>query len=774
VRGGEVFVKCFSEHCQDTAAKWLGSLHADVDTWSSLATRIDMQYLTWPPVASADASLLETAPTVPVDRAAVHAAALDDVVRAWGRGEFKALGIKSAMGTGKTTLVRSLLTELFPGRTVLVVTYRQTLAHESVRKLGDLGFVNYMDVNGPLDDREQYPRVVCQIESLPRLGKYGISTPKFDLVILDEIESVLRHFGSPTIPAPVRAMRAFVDMLLAAPCGVLSMDADWGNSAHAILDKCGLGAPRVVVNDRPGPKRSYVFDDDEKAWQERIRADLVDRQWNVVVVSMSTDAIQRLLDYLEREHALDVRQDVLVHTSKADDALKEYLRDVDASWTRFRLVAYSPHVEAGIDCSAPWFNTMHCYCCRLSTTPWGFKQMTGRVRQLTNPEVHCCAPQGLLRGATDPHPRLTVQDARTYVKWLLFRLQRLPVVGESVRGEGDAVLPLPPCDVLLELEAHNEAAKANSSLRFFAELRQILEAAGHEVRVESSDAGAAATASASTSGQAPSKAPQPVKVGRMLTAAACSENEFAALRSSVYGNRASEDDKWRYHKALYCRAWGVDRVDAAFLEQNSTDLHSPHTMQVIRMVYPMLFLRDGAAPTQSKSLARSDVIAEVIRAMGFQGPFDTKHVVVVKDLKELYDAKLKDTTFFKHYDALAKDYKWGMKAPAAWTNKSLREALDMVFGACGLGLKTTRNRKKIAGKMTDVGAEYRLDPDKVAQMAELVKLKTRRAVFSTTVVGCKHTHEHLQALELKRYGHLVDPEASAREWMGCLSEDDDM
>jgi len=114
---------------------------------------------------------------------------------AWIRNEFKALCIRSPMGTGKSYMLKRLINEHFQIKTVLFVTYRQTLAYEQERKLKDAGFVNYLSVprEAPLHDRETYPRVICQYDSLKRLTEHVTAVPQFDLVILDEVRVFLTH-----------------------------------------------------------------------------------------------------------------------------------------------------------------------------------------------------------------------------------------------------------------------------------------------------------------------------------------------------------------------------------------------------------------------------------------------------------------------------------------------------------------------------------------------------------------------------------------------------
>jgi hypothetical protein len=82
-----------------------------------------------------------------------------NAVDRWTEGKFKALCIRSAMGTGKSCFMVKLLDLLFrksPDLKVLVITYRQTLAQELEKKLLPFQFQNYLACqNCDLNNRER-------------------------------------------------------------------------------------------------------------------------------------------------------------------------------------------------------------------------------------------------------------------------------------------------------------------------------------------------------------------------------------------------------------------------------------------------------------------------------------------------------------------------------------------------------------------------------------------------------------------------------------------
>lgn len=95
----------------------------------------------------------------------------------------KFIVIDAYLGKGKTTAIKRLVKD---GVSVLILSTRVTFAKFIA---GDFGFDCYID-----GDKYGSRRLVCSVESLLK-----VTTEKFDLVILDESESILSQFCSITL-----------------------------------------------------------------------------------------------------------------------------------------------------------------------------------------------------------------------------------------------------------------------------------------------------------------------------------------------------------------------------------------------------------------------------------------------------------------------------------------------------------------------------------------------------------------------------------------------
>ena len=387
---GNCLVKCFSAACANHAPASIGRLAEPAgDAWDAGAVHINRKYL------DIDACL-----------------EMQQAVGVWldpEREDVNTLSVRSPMGSGKSTMLDALLERVGADKTVLVVTYRQSLALEHKRKLARKGFVSYLDADVTPQDlrrRDRTPRVICQIESLHRLAQHPCMrylTSGFDIVVLDEVESLLRHFMSPTVCNPLAEMQGLADTLAATTTGVVTMDATWGSVTNAFLKQAGL-RNLLVVNDYRGTEtaRTFTVTKDEATWSAQIRDDITAGR-NVVVVSLSQErAMEVHRAALETfDDPRDAANLCLLHTSKTSDAVKAMLIDVDALWSSKRVVIYTPTISAGVDFSTEHFDRMYLYLCPGSAAPMGALQMTERVRHLGRQDARRQEHAGGARG----HPR---------------------------------------------------------------------------------------------------------------------------------------------------------------------------------------------------------------------------------------------------------------------------------------------------------------------------------------------------------------------------------
>ena len=111
----------------------------------------------------------------------------------------KTFSLKSPYDTGKTQMIKRILDKTKYKR-ILWVSYRISLTNDIHSNFKDYGFKNYQN-----DNINKSDKLIIQLESLYKLDNNNFKdseysdVPIYDLVIIDEIESILNHFSSSTI-----------------------------------------------------------------------------------------------------------------------------------------------------------------------------------------------------------------------------------------------------------------------------------------------------------------------------------------------------------------------------------------------------------------------------------------------------------------------------------------------------------------------------------------------------------------------------------------------
>lgn len=290
----------------------------------------------------------------------------------------KVLLIKSQMGTGKTELVCDYIDKFTPQR-ILWISTRQTYSHNINERLSKYGFVNY------LDDKENWiykPKVIVQLESLTKLEK-AFKIRSYDLVVLDEIESILYHFDSDTIALKSSQTFDLMYMLCKfANTKIICMDADLSLRTIEFAKDLNPGY-KFVINKY---KKSDIIINlvDSKDWLIGEIKKSIDAKLNCCIISLSTRLLYQIEDLLK-----EWKIKYLIHTRESDDKFKKELAKVNDLWVNYQVVLFSPTISVGVDFTKVHFDKIFGILTPNTASPRTLKQMFGRLRVLKNHQIDC-------------------------------------------------------------------------------------------------------------------------------------------------------------------------------------------------------------------------------------------------------------------------------------------------------------------------------------------------------------------------------------------------
>jgi hypothetical protein len=395
--------------------------------------------------------------------------------------------VRSRKGSGKTEALVLLLRDIragkFPGniekkdrpKSVLLIGHRQTLLRDLAARLGMRCY---------LDD--EYPQeglltlAVC-LDSLP---KYGESFPPssgrpgwsrkgpFDVVILDEVEQVLKHLLGKTIEKGAGLERCFDALMfeIENAKAVFALDADLGLvTTHAMRtmrsrdwqDNC-----RIIYNEPivPAQRRTLrIFHERKRLEREVIEA--VRRGERCFITSNSRKCVETLERMIVNECGEDVVIRAVHGGNSHEPAVVRFVKNIKSEFLKIQVVIASPSMGTGVDITfeggACKVDRVFGFFYSLVNTHTDIDQQLARVR---NP------------GAVDVWFGGISFNFTCNVEVVKDDLARAYTVKRAVRGRRpDGMLDYDRDDPLLMICAHVtalERASKNSLVPLFRKLRE--------------------------------------------------------------------------------------------------------------------------------------------------------------------------------------------------------------------------------------------------------------------------------------------------------------
>ncbi len=289
---------------------------------------------------------------------------VSNYIKTFIKDETKTLLIKSPYNTGKTTFLKTICEKY---ERILFISYRITLSSNLYGNFKDLGFELY-NKNIFAD------KLICQVDSLPKINNI-----LFDLIIIDESESVLNHFSAGSLKDSYGIFQLFCAMCINSK-KLICLDGDLANRTKRIFN-C-FGNAKYINNKIKKDLRVFSFTPDQTKFSESIQKKIESGK-NICIVSMSEQQANIYYDKYKKEYK------VLKYTSKTSDCDKKLLAEVNDVWIKYQIVIYSPSIEAGVDFNVPHFDNIFIIMCSNSTSPRGLNQMVNRIRQLKDKQILC-------------------------------------------------------------------------------------------------------------------------------------------------------------------------------------------------------------------------------------------------------------------------------------------------------------------------------------------------------------------------------------------------
>lgn len=285
--------------------------------------------------------------------------------------------IFAPMGSGKTKALEDWIDLQPPSFSYLLIVVRKTQASYFSHRYRDL--TDYQTTRNSL---YEVPRLVCCINSLERLLAPDGSLPHYDMLILDEIESIIAALVSKILSSGRTEQCSIWNIfgtLIKSAERTLIMDGI--PTYHSINYFKSIGIMEhfsIVEHHRQPDFRVYKCFCHQQDFIDQMKSDL-DNNKNVVLVS-NTKEIQTLI-----YSKIDCDSKLMINAD-SEKKIKNTSKKPNEKWD-VRFLAYNTAVGAGASFDLDHFHIMYAVVSPNSCIPQDFYQLICRIRKLKESKV---------------------------------------------------------------------------------------------------------------------------------------------------------------------------------------------------------------------------------------------------------------------------------------------------------------------------------------------------------------------------------------------------
>jgi len=277
--------------------------------------------------------------------------------------------VRSAMGTGKTKTIISTINE---SDSHLILSNKIIQAHKY-----DTLFPHTIlyGTNGWME--EDVYKLIVQMESIHKIGNYT-----YDIVVLDEIETLLRLMISSTMKDKELASLQVLTRAIRNAGRVIVMDAflkeetiEWIRSMR-YSKECKFIQNTYRQIERSGDRELYMVDK-----KDDIISLIMDDNSKKVIPCLSKNMATSLYQML-----MNKGENTLCITGDSDTHIKRM--DPHNLWDKYHNIIYTSAIANSVSYEKEYFDTLYVIGCRGSAYAEELIQMMGRVRCIKNSKIY--------------------------------------------------------------------------------------------------------------------------------------------------------------------------------------------------------------------------------------------------------------------------------------------------------------------------------------------------------------------------------------------------
>lgn len=410
--------------------------------------------------------------------------------------------IKEPKGCGKThQAVRYIENYSKKDDNILFITFRTTLSYELQKRLKNLGFKNYKNINGDITDKNN--RLIIQAESLKRLD-----WTKCDLLFCDEIESLLpQMITKETMKMNMKKCFNKFEALIEESKQVICMDADITNNTIDYISNMNGNTPHIRENTYNSREQDTIF---YTTSQDTFISNIVEDAKRGLKLAIGSNRGKYKLEALKnliinQDGCEDLKIGLFTSDTIHDEEVMKIIKDCESKengFSQFDIIIFSPTIQAGVSFNPQdaHFDKFYGWFCSNGRVN-GVRQMIKRVRKLnTNQYIYCLNQIGC---SSIPDNRKDFEKFISSNRNFSYNFEVPDFIPQKVKLNGDIEYPYKDNfynlwseqQILLAKDENNFVylflkAEYHSGVRDFKELKdpeELIENAGKQINEEISD-----------------------------------------------------------------------------------------------------------------------------------------------------------------------------------------------------------------------------------------------------------------------------------------------
>jgi len=642
----------------------------------------------------------------------------------------KSFNIKSPYDTGKTKLLTRILTK-YPQKRILFLSYRKTLTSDLMASFKDFDFKDYRKVVCNETDK-----LIIQLESINKIKPSFMlvdeecDIPSFDLVIIDELESVLQQFSSrETFGGESKEAFEFISAIINNSKKLITLDGDLSYRGFNYIKQ--FGESINIINPVKKNKKIFTLIDSENNFHDEITESLTNKE-KIVIVSQTSNKCNNMYAYIKKKFP---KIKMSIYTGSTSDLNKTDLDDVKKNWSLLDVLIYSPTIEAGVNFDVLHFDKIYGIVCSNCNSQRAFCQMLARVRKTKDNNI-------LLYASSLQYKKISKNKVYSFDE-VQNTLIALDIIKINEVYEGSKIIKrLTPYDTNYIYNKIEELMKHKYYYLGYLEL--LLKNKGHDFinNIKPKEKAETIKADIKESKLASSE--------KFLTIDDITEGRFKTLMNRQKTSTASEIDKLQIKKYLIKLSLGLDKIDNEILEKYD----SPTIIKKIEFLIDPSNIPKYKDNETIEYTKKTEIINDLINKLGFK-LFDNKRISREEFVENTKDIVINNELF---------------------TNPNQSKIL---FNSSKVDIKTNR---QFLGFINTVLENYKLkiySHDIKIKKKDIEKLgKTNSTEYSLGFLpGYEHINEFLQYKINKGYKLLdtkkIRPESTTEKYKHLILSDDD-